>query len=573
MESIRPKSRAFKTSIAFVLAVFLAKSSFCADINWVKALTKMYRTYPSSRVLTDSERLYKTMKLIDPLAAIQFKSFCLAHHSEYESARESALRVAGKPKPTWGKAQVVGLSGGGSIATRVLSESGYQVEAYESRANPTREVQWGARQSFLDAMHFYFGNEVGNQFYSDIARPIGEVYKHMNHDFHETSNPLPEMKAPNSPSIIDNMHGKNIVTSNSVAAVTVKDAETVLRRVESHDPNVHLHIGVVAPSFVQQRDGRFSSASSNQPPPDIIVLAEGAGGKVSASLGFKKTAMSPERLQVAGVIYTDIPGGNAIGSEIRLPGSNYKLVSGSLHRVGSGKVWFVTDLDPKAIEPSPKFHPGTPEYDAEKSRLVEKNFRNIASFVLKIPPKKMETLKITGATGVQLQPFKMQLNLSTRAVKDNVIQIGDTVGNGHWSVGAGAMIAMTAHPDALANYVNDIQRGVNSQIAKESLNKRLLSDTRAWIRAGISRFWPDLPPQEVTEAFDRAIKTFDEGGVTDFQALLGHEIGKIQQNAPALSNKMPRKVVDVSSHATTEEWEVAFTQCFRREISPSLAGH
>jgi hypothetical protein len=560
-------------ALIFLATTFSGNPSYGAEVNWVKALAKKYRMYPSSRVLTDSTRLIQTMKLVDPLAANMFKDLCVNQHSKYEAARAAALKIAGKPKPTWGKAEVVGLSGGGSTASRVLSESGYQVEAYESRANPTREVQWGARQSMLDAMHFYFGPEVGNQFYQNIALPIGKAYKHMDHNFEETSHPLPEKRAPNPPSIIDSMTGLNIVSTSSVAAITVKDAEAELRQVASRDSNIHLHIGDAAPSFTRQADGRFSLTGSDKSPPDIIVLAEGAGRKVSSSMGFKSTVMSPERLQVAGVIHTDIPGGNAIGSEMRLPGSDFTIVSGSLHREGSGKVWFVTDLDPKAVTPGPNFHPDTPEYKQERARLVESHYRNIASFVLKIPPQKMKSLEITGATGGALQEFKIQLGLTKKAVQGNVIQMGDTVGNGHWSVGAGAMMAMTAHPDGLANYLNDIQRGVDPRIAKETLNRRLIADTGAWIRGGISRFWPDLKPQDVTDAYDRAVKIFNAGGGDDFQKLLELEVSKIHPNSRVVAKDTTHAAMPVSSRSSTEVWEVAFGKCFKSRLTHELVAH
>jgi hypothetical protein len=151
--------------------------------------------------------------------------------------------------------------------------------------------------------------------------------------------------------------------------------------------------------------------------------------------------------------------------------------------------------------------------------------------------------------------------------------MGDTVGNGHWSVGAGAMMAMTAHPDGLANYLNDIQRGVDPRIAKETLNRRLIADTGAWIRGGISRFWPDLKPQDVTDAYDRAVKIFNAGGGDDFQKLLELEVSKIHPNSRVVAKDTTHAAMPVSSRSSTEVWEVAFGKCFKSRLTHELVAH
>jgi hypothetical protein len=69
----------------------------------------------------------------------------------------------------------------------------------------------------------------------------------------------------------------------------------------------------------------------------------------------------------------------------------------------------------------------------------------------------------------------------------------------------------------------------------------LKSDSLAWIRAGIGKFWPDLPEEDVKNAFDRALVNFQRGDGVSLRVSLQNEVNKILTLTPVAHGDIPAK--------------------------------
>ncbi len=399
-----------------------------------KALKAMYERYPSTRLLTDRARLVRALKLVDPQVASRISEVIKSRPEVYDAARDRALAKAVMPPPTK-TAVVSGAAGAGGVAARVLREANYQVTAIEKRPEPTRQINWGGRQAFAGTVRHVFGPEAGNKFVNEVTGSVGEHYVRTDNGV-PTKFPLPKFSMPGSASLTGQMDGNNLLKTSSSFGMEVGTVEKFLREQLANDPRVNLKIGTASP--VPTLIPGTNKYAFGDLKPDLAVTAEGGNSATAKALGMASVPASPSRFQVAGVISVNIPGGFVGSNHFSVPGQNGQLVTGIVHRDGSGKVWLVTDLDAESVEPPKNYQPGTPEYLKAQSELVEKQYRAIAARALNLPESQLAGAKIVDPMGKPgLKPFNLQQNLTVNPVVGNVLAVGDVVGTGHWSAGGG----------------------------------------------------------------------------------------------------------------------------------------
>ena len=77
---------------------------------------------------------------------------------------------------------------------------------------------------------------------------------------------------------------------------------------------------------------------------------------------------------------------------------------------------------------------------------------------------------------------------------------------------------MTSHPNNVANFLNDVERGVDPKIASRFLDRELTHDSVQWIRAGVGKMYPNFPENKVIAAFDRAYSKYNDLNVNFLEA-------------------------------------------------------
>ncbi len=212
---------------------------------------------------------------------------------------------------------------------------------------------------------------------------------------------------------------------------------------------------------------------------------------------------SPARLQIAGSIYID--GGGVMVKHWR---NEYgeTLLTGLMGRKGAGKTWMVADVQ---ITPNSKYGLDIYSriYNEEKQRLIHREFRRLISESMELPIKIVQNIKIEGAIeGVSISPFTLQQRISTRAYAgNNVILLGDAVGNSHWSVGGGMQIGAVSHAERLKTLLLDIDLGIPREKALQGYSNAVLNDTKVWAEIGLADFYPSLDKEFIKHAYNNSI--------------------------------------------------------------------
>src|SRR6185369_7741457 len=117
-----------------------------------------------------------------------------------------------------------------------------------------------------------------------------------------------------------------------------------------------------------------------------------------------------------------------------------------------------------------------------KQFLVERQFCGGAALVLETTPEEVARHELKGAMAVSRPTlFELQLQVSKRATAGkNVFFGGDSVANGSFTQGAGNMIALVMHTEHVKQYLFDVERGIDPDVARESYNTAALTTSFTW---------------------------------------------------------------------------------------------
>lgn len=127
------------------------------------------------------------------------------------------------------------------------------------------------------------------------------------------------------------------------------------------------------------------------------------------------------------------------------------MLSGIIGTKNLGKTWMVADINiPDISFVSRK----KDDYVFDKQSVIINEFRRLIIEAMQLPLAEIASIPIEGAIeGSEVSIFTLQQNISEVAFAgNNVILIGDAVGNGHWSVGGGMQIGAICHVERLKRY-------------------------------------------------------------------------------------------------------------------------
>jgi flavin-dependent dehydrogenase len=109
----------------------------------------------------------------------------------------------------------------------------------------------------------------------------------------------------------------------------------------------------------------------------------------------------------------------------------------------------------------------------------------------------------------ELQVFELQQKISETAYKgDNLMLIGDAVGNAHWSVGGGMQIGAISHAEKLKHLLFELDNCIEKSIALQHYSNYVLQDSQKWGEVGIIDFYPNIPPELVKQAYNDSLASW-----------------------------------------------------------------
>jgi len=481
------------------------------DVHTVQGLTevlkKVFESYPSARNLSDSTRLAQAAaKLFSPAVAAEIKRIHEVDKARYNEARNSALQAT--PVRSNGKTFAVsGLSSSGLVAAMVAANAGYEVVGYEARGEYTRNIQWTARQCIIDTFALINQN-LSDDFLKRIIRPVPLETDLVNNEPKDIIQLKPALRG--DPARVPDSPG-DMLNQDTVTILRTKETEKFLLSYLEKLSNVKVQIAQT-PSLAPNGDQGYSIDGVGTP--DLIVVAEGSGSKTRKALGIDHAPTSPARLQIAGELVAERNGALSFNEEhvTYENGQSDILLTSAISKKDSSANWTVTDV-PKNVNLEPAgLTPGTPEYKAKKQELVDKYYVNALARVLQKSEAEVRRMKVNGPIeNFPPTSFLLQQNISKTAVYgNNVIAIGDTVGNAHWNVGGGAHIAMVSHIRRLSNLIFDLEMGRERGAALREYDKMVKSDSLEWGRRGIVDFYPEHDPELVKKRFDESVRWWME---------------------------------------------------------------
>ena len=215
--------------------------------------------------------------------------------------------------------------------------------------------------------------------------------------------------------------------------------------------------------------------------PDLVVVAEGANSATREAENIPRTFISDGTTFVAGSIdgsaATDkAPHGGLVRlrySEVKDPktGELFGLRQVVVGHAKRAQSWCLTEVPPFIA--------------LQGNEAVDRYFRENAALVLERPVA--DVLKAHVSWGPSA--FTMQQHMSKSAVKgNNMIFIGDAVGNAHFLTSGGLMTACVPHTFALEKLLADVAKGTPKREALREYNTLTMDATREWLRVGFAEF-------------------------------------------------------------------------------------
>lgn len=460
---------------------------------------------------------------------------------------------------------ISGQSVSGMYTAALAAQAGFEVTVYEKRIHYSREIQWSSRQSVSDSLAA-IDMALAEEFIEFVARPLEKGYGvvHSDGTFTIREDSIGEFSSPDPRKIPQT--GEEMLNNFPVGMVETKVMEAFLETYTKNHPNItryhgHITLGginretgmhdVIEYKYVEQfsDSGKPKYAEVKIRPlddrPTIVIIAEGVGGTTRREIGISSTRLSPDRLQMAGVVWLDQPGEitTSYGQD-----KSQGYVAGSMSTRGSKKRWLVTDV-PRSVQARLVATASL----AEREALLETTFREIAEKNMRLPSgylfarddKGNYKIRISGA--IENQPiatFELQQNISSRAVSGrNVFLLGDAVGNGHWAVGGGIHVAMVSHGERIKKLLGHLTGEnymQNLEFAGQEYNRGTISDSLAWAKKGLYFFYLDLPKELAEAVFLEAVSGYFNGTIQNPQIYIdqkmeGARIEMTRSSAPSLS--------------------------------------
>ncbi|MGZ3770247.1 MAG: hypothetical protein ACXVCP_09245 [Bdellovibrio sp.] len=493
----------------FFLVLSLAYGEDSNDNSAIKFdLRQIYEKYPSLRTNARLEIMEKAAtEVLGQARAKVLMNFISKKTDDFQNLRNSLTPSFSNAKNIR-KAVVSGQSITGMVSAAILAKSGYEVDVYDIRDKYTRNIQWAGRQSLVDELAS-IDQGLADKFLEQVAKPLDRGSIHLTSDGEKKHYEQKGLRKGDPTKIPSN--GAKMMEEPSIMNMEAKNFEIVLKEYLDTLPNVRRHAGTIELG-TPDANGNYSVIGHGHP--DIVVIAEGGGSKTRDILGVASVPTSPSRLQIAGVVH--IEGGGVMAKHWRRESGDI-LLTGTMGRKGSGKTWVVADIDPAKIVPDKQFgtDPTSKKYIIEKQRLIDDEFRRVASDAIEVPIEVVRKVKIEGAVeGKPVESFLLQQRISAKATAGhNVVAFGDAVGNNHWSVGGGMQTGAVGHGERLKNLLHDIDRGVPRDTALQKYSDGVFSDTRAWGEIGINDFYPNLNRETAKKAYNEGIQLWREGKV------------------------------------------------------------
>ncbi|MBK7844047.1 MAG: hypothetical protein IPJ71_10180 [Bdellovibrionales bacterium] len=555
---MRAKTSKFLNILLILIASAFAFAESTSFGNIEEILAELYTKKPVLRIQLNPQIFYReaekvvgksNAKKIDPLLNT-------TNRSAFEEFMRVRANVISKlvihnipPKESLPRIVISGQSVSGMYTAALAAQAGFEVTVYEKRDRYSREIQWSSRQSVSDSLAA-IDMKLAEEFIKFVARPLEKGYGVVHSDgaFTIREDSIGEFSPPDPRKIPQT--GEEMLSDFPVGMVETKVMEAFLETYTKNHPNIkrfhgHIRLGsinrqtgmhdVIEYKYVEQ----FSNSSKpkyaevkidpRDDRPTIVIIAEGVGGTTRREIGISSTSLSPDRMQMAGVVWLDQPGEiTTLYGQDKSQG----YVAGSMSTRGSKKRWLVTDV-PRSVQT----RLAATANQAEREALIETTFREIAEKNMRLPSgylfakdeKGNYKIRISGA--IENQPiatFELQQSISSRAISGgNVFLLGDAVGNGHWAVGGGVHVAMVSHGERIKKLLDHLTREdcmQNLGLAAQQYNHGVISDSLAWAKKGLYFFYLDLPKELAEAVFVEAVTGYFNGTIPNPQLYIDQKM-------------------------------------------------
>jgi 2-polyprenyl-6-methoxyphenol hydroxylase-like FAD-dependent oxidoreductase len=414
------------------------------------------------------------------------------------------------------RAVVSGASITGVVCALRLAKRGFSVDVYEKRPQYLRNIQWGARQSLIDTLA-KIDQSLSAIFTEDIAAPlpggsrfvaeVSSLYEHGAYLNKKRPTPEPGNEDAETPTGIEMLEKK------TVCAFSARKCEEFLSDYAKMVPLIKWHAGSCPQPVSDTVSHRYIISGSE--PPDLIVIAEGANSESRRAVGINTFPVSRATRQVAGSVYMRRHGImiKHLHAETSEEGEEEFLLSGLISAGHETTSWVVGDLSDKLSQGL-----DNAKSDTDRSELLKRAFTQMAARCTLSSEQNIEEAKFEGAiVEKDVEDFYLSSNFSETAIAgDNLVFVGDSVGNGHWSVGGGMQVGAVLHSSRVDMLAQSIVRGDDRNESLGKFNKTVREDTKAWLLEGISDFYIGVPKKLVDRSFENALHAREGDKASDF---------------------------------------------------------
>ena len=229
--------------------------------------------------------------------------------------------------------------------------------------------------------------------------------------------------------------------------------------------------------------------------PDDLLVADSAGSKGRGMSGAESVDVGPSAQYIAGyfegaplrTVDEDgnvLQGGSRFRTERDRSGQPLHTVAGTgEHTTGT---WALPQVDPSLNFDDPASIEAYFGRPMPKPEAVLTYYRQQVSKVLGVDPSAIpEKGFVFGPAAFTLQSH---VTGAPAADAQNVHYIGDSRGNSHFFASLGKVTGTGAHQMALRQYWQALSWGLDPDVARALLDRRLDAATRVWLKSGLPSF-------------------------------------------------------------------------------------